>query len=128
MLHRYVDEILRPHVVQLHQQFGEEFILMQDNARPHVANVVMAFLADNFIQTLDWPPLSPDLNPIEHLWDLLKRRLRLQAFQPQNLNELYQRIEGIWNNIPNGCIVNLIESMPRRCADVIRARGGKTRY
>lgn len=128
MLHRYIDEILRPHVVELYQQFGEEFILMQDNARPHVANVVMVFLADNFIQTLDWPPLSPDLNPIEHLWDLLKRRLRLQAFQPQNLNELYQRIEGIWNNIPNDCIVNLIESMPRRCADVIRARGGKTRY
>ena len=71
---RYRDEILRPVAVPLVQQ--RTLILQQDNARPHVAQVCQDFLANNNIAPLAWPPYSPDLTPIEHMWDELDRRVR----------------------------------------------------
>ena len=71
---RYRDEILRAVAVPLVQQ--RNLILQQDNARPHVARVCQDFLANNNIASLAWPPYSPDLIPIEHMWDELDRRVR----------------------------------------------------
>ena len=63
---RYRDEILRPVAVPFVQQ--HHLIFQQDNTRPHVARVCQDFLANHNINPLDWPPYSPDLSPIEHLW------------------------------------------------------------
>ena len=71
---RYRDEILRPVAVPLVQK--RNLILQQDNARPHVARVCQDFLANNNIAPLAWSPYSPDLTPIEHMWDELDRRVR----------------------------------------------------
>ena len=78
---RYRDEILRPVAVPLVQQ--RNLILQQDNARPHVARVCQDFLANNNIAPLAWPPYSPDLTPIEHMWDELDRRVRKRRNPPQ---------------------------------------------
>ena len=64
---RYRDEILRPVAVSFVQQ--HHLIFQQDNARSHVAIVCQDFLANHNINPLDWSPYSPDLSPIEHMWD-----------------------------------------------------------
>ena len=82
----------------------------------------MDFLNDNHIRTLPWPTLSPDLNPIEHLWDEFGRRVRNGLNPPETLDELRWALTQEWNNIPQAFIRNLIGSMRRRCQAVINAR------
>lgn len=126
--HRYIEEILQEAVIPFAPLIGEEFILMQDNATPHVAHVVNEFLDEVGIRRLEWPPYSPDLNPIEHLWDELKRRVRHRPNKPTTLEELRLALNEEYEAIPQGKISTLIDSMPRRMQAVITARGGHTRY
>ena len=74
------------------------------------------------------PQRGPDLNCIEHLWDLIGRRLHNRQHQPQTLQELEVALLEEWRVIPQETIRRLIRSMSRRCQAVIRARGGNTRY
>ena len=82
----------------------------------------MDFLNDNHIRTLPWPALSPDLNPIEHLWDEFGRRVRNGLNPPETLDELRRALIQEWNNIPQAFIRNLIGPMRRRCQAVINTR------
>ncbi|GFV57641.1 transposable element Tcb1 transposase [Trichonephila clavipes] len=75
------------------------------------------------VTTLPWPARSPDVSPIEHIWDPLGRR----AGQPTSLNELEARLQQIWNEMSED-IQNLYVSMPDRIASCIRARGVSTGY
>lgn len=125
---RYITDILEPHVVPYAPFIGEEMLLMHDNARPHVARIVQDYLQEVEIETLAWPARSPDLNPIEHLWDNMGQQVRALQVPPRNLNELSLRLTEIWDQIDQDQIRNLISSMPRRCQAVIRARGGNTKY
>ena len=78
----------------------------------------------NHFRFLDWPAQSPDLNPIENLWIILKKQLRDEyESPPRNLDELWERIEEQWYAIPLGVCKNLVESMPRQTAAVLSAKG-----
>ncbi|GFR83748.1 transposable element Tcb2 transposase [Elysia marginata] len=124
---RYIDEILRPHVCQAIHNQGLTF--MQDNAPAHRARITNQFLYENNIPVLHpWPPYSPDLNPIEHLWDLLDRRVRMRQPQRQTLLQLERALHEEWDNIPQHAVQRLIGSMRRRCQAVILSRGHHTRY
>ena len=125
---RYIREVLEPHVVPFAPFIGDDFILMHDNARPHVARIVSEYLAEVEIPVVNWPALSPDLNPIEHVWDALGRKIRCRVPRPANLQQLSDVLIEEWNQIDQAYIQNLIDSMPRRIAAVIRARGGNTSY
>jgi hypothetical protein len=82
----------------------------------------------NRIEVLEWPPQSPDLNPIEHLWVELKNRLNSYQNEITSMSELWDRISEIWYSISMETCMNLIESMPRRVDAVIKAKDGYTKY
>uniref|UniRef100_T1I3P0 DDE_3 domain-containing protein n=1 Tax=Rhodnius prolixus TaxID=13249 RepID=T1I3P0_RHOPR len=71
---RYIEEVLLEAVIPLAPFIGDQFILMQDNARPHTARIVTEYLEQVGITVLDWPARTPDMNHLEHLWDNLGRK------------------------------------------------------
>ena len=73
------------------------------------------------LNIMEWPPQSPDLNPIELLWEELDRRVR--DLKPTRLPGLWDCLNEAWNNIPRQTLQKLIERMPKLCAAVIKAEG-----
>ncbi|UYV79056.1 hypothetical protein LAZ67_17000948 [Cordylochernes scorpioides] len=116
---RYVDDVLRP-VTLPYLQGVPNALYQQDNARPHTARISQQALQD--VQMLPWPPYSPDLSPIEHVWDIIGRRLHALP-QPRSENELWQMVGREWRAIPQDAIRTLIDSLPRRVAACIAVRG-----
>ena len=88
----------------------------------------MQYLQDHDIDVLPWPANSPDLSPIEHLWDEMERRLSKLDPQPANLDQLRESCIRVYNEIPQAFIRNLINCMRRRINAVIKANGGHTMY
>lgn len=127
---RYQNEILNGHVVPHfdNHNLASRPVFMDDNARPHRAHAVRQFLRNNAIDTIPWPARSPDLNPLEHLWDILGRQVKQRDPPVNSLQELSQALIEEWNRIPLRRIRRLIESMRRRVRVTIAARGGYTRY
>lgn len=125
---RYIEEILVHHVVPYAGFIGENFVFMHDNARPHTAASVRQYLEEVEIAAMDWPARSPDLNPIEHLWDHLKRKVRARNPAPTTKLELKEALIEEWGRLGQDRIKKLIGSMKRRLEAVIRARGGNTKY
>ncbi|GFW81476.1 transposable element Tcb2 transposase [Trichonephila clavipes] len=82
---RYRDEILRPIVVPYSAAIGDDFILMDDNCRLHRGNLVEDFLFEEGIVRMEWSACSPDMNPLEHVWDALGRRVAGRQPPPQTL-------------------------------------------
>ena len=123
----YINQILQPEAVPFLRRHGPA-ILMHDNARPHVARICRQFLNRNNVNVLPWLVVSPDMNPIEHIWDYLSRKVRGKG-NVHNLRDLENAlIQTEWNNIPNVVIRSYVRSMRGRLAACINSRGGHTRY
>uniref|UniRef100_A0A0K8VY49 Transposable element Tcb1 transposase n=1 Tax=Bactrocera latifrons TaxID=174628 RepID=A0A0K8VY49_BACLA len=99
---------------------------MQDNDPKHASKLVKQWFKKERVQVMEWPSQSPDLNPIEHLWADLKKRIG--PFKASNKDELWAQIQKSWNSIPKSVCSNLVHSMHRRCEEVMRQGGGSTRY
>ncbi|GFY03320.1 transposable element Tcb2 transposase [Trichonephila clavipes] len=118
---RYVDDILRPHVRPFLNGLPGA-IFQQDNAHPHTARVAQDFL--RHFQTLPWPARSPDLSPVEHVWDQLKRQMP----SCRSVHGLELAVQDLRAHLPLDNIRCLINSMLDRVAACIAAGGGLTRY
>ena len=95
---------------------------------PNTSWKATEWFEDNNIQVLSWPAQSPDLNPIENLWEHLKQQLHKYSDPPKGAHELWDQLVDEWNEIAPGVCQNLIESMPRCIQAVIKANGGHTKY
>ena len=124
--HRY--EILIVYVRPYAGAVGENFILMDDNARAHRARITDQYLEQSTIVDMEWPARSPDLNPIKHAWDMLQTAFLSRPVQPASVQELRQPLLEEWDQIPQYKIRRLISSMRRHCQMVIEARGHHTCY
>lgn len=125
---RYMEEIVRPLVLPALQQMRPGAVFQDDNARPHRARVVQDYLQASGINRMDWPACSPDLNPIENLWDELERRIKANHPPPRNAQHLFDQLQAEWQALPQRVITNLIHSMRRRCVECRENRGGHTHY
>ncbi len=101
----------------------------QDNAPCHKAQIISDWFLehDNEFTLLKWPPQSPDLNPIEHLWNVVEREIRIIDVHPTNLQQL-RDVLSIMTKISKECFQHLVESMPQIIKTVLKAKGGPTRY
>jgi len=123
-------ETLRKHALPTFKRMfprGEGWF-QEDNARPHTAKVAVTFREKRGLRTLPWPAQSPDLNPIENLWAVVKRNLQKRKRQPSSLSALDRYVKQEWRAIPKDLIENLVDSMPNRIQAVIAAKGGPTKY
>ena len=91
--------------VRYRDDIGPQFILMDDNVRPHPARVVEDYLRQETIIRIDGPACSPDLNPIEHIWNMLQLAILRRPVQPRTLVELGNALTEEWNNLEMAPVV-----------------------
>jgi len=80
------------------------------------------------MKLLTWPSCSPDMNPIEHVWSYLKKAISLEPNRPNNIAELKILVKRIWEGIPLEYIQSLYHSMPNRINELLKSKGGYTKY
>ncbi|GFT79311.1 transposable element Tcb2 transposase [Trichonephila clavipes] len=125
---RYCVEVLLPHVRLFRGAISPDFIFMDDNDRPHRTLAVEELLESEDITRMDWPAYSPDLNPIEHVWDALRRRITARLHHPENTQHLKQVLIEEWVLLPQEMLHQLVLSMRRWCEVTIAVRGGHIPY
>ena len=110
---RILTENILPLLDEMPLALRQKFVFQQDNAAPHRAHATQQFLRDNGVAVTDWPALSPDLNPIENVWAMLKREIRQRC--PQTLGELEHTLTQVWHEVVTPRLFkNLFSSLPRR--------------
>ena len=119
------DQILRPLVMSHFDDHSltSRPILMGENAMPHRVRIMQDYLQQEAIELL--PAMSPDMNPIEHLWDYRGRRVNARTPKCQNIQEF---VVQKWQQYPLHRLKRLIHGMRRRVQELCRMRGGYTRY
>ena len=95
-------------------------VFQQDNAPTHKASIIKIFFRENEWEVLDWPPYSPDLNIIENLWAIVKKRLAKQSVSWENLEE---KVQKIWNSIELETVQKFYDSIPERLEAVASSNG-----
>lgn len=119
-------EILEEVFLPFGEKIGGGFIFQQDNDPKHCAKSVKAWMEEVNLPLLEWPSQSPDLNPIEQLWQEVDGEVKRRA--PKSLDQLEEVLKQAWSQIPEGKCQRLVESMPRRIQAVIKSKGYPTRY
>ncbi|KAJ8872507.1 hypothetical protein PR048_026113 [Dryococelus australis] len=118
---RYIREVLELEVLPL-LQATPLAIFQKDNAWPHVARNVQAFFNERRIQLLPWPARSPHMLPIEHVWDMVGRRLVRHGPPATAVDALCICIQTTWRKIPQERVQVFFDSMPQRLGALISAR------
>jgi transposase len=89
---------------------------------------VLDFLSQEGVETLDWPPQSPDMNPIENLWAIIKARRKKKYGVPKTRDELIEQNFDIWNSIETELVEKLANSINNIVLAVLKAKGKESKY
>ncbi|GFX47936.1 transposable element Tcb2 transposase [Trichonephila clavipes] len=125
---RYIDEVLLPHVRLFRGAVGDKFVFMDDNETCHRTLAVQDCLDSEGIQRLVWQARSPDLNPIENVWEALGRQVAGRNYPPTNKNTLIRALTEEWDKLPQQLLDNVVQSMVRRVECCITLHGGHIPY
>lgn len=121
------ENILKMHMLPYAKEnMPPEWYFQHDNDPKHKSKHIIDFMKRKKVRVLEWPSQSSDLNPIEHLWEELDRRVRCRNYS--NKQALFHALQKEWEKIPFERIQKLVDSMPARCAAVIKANGYATKY
>ncbi len=118
--------ILKEKVLPSLRALGRRALFQHDNDPKHTSKATVGFLKKNRVKVIQWPSMSPDLNPIEHLWGILKRQV--EHHSPSSIQSLKEVILEEWKKIDLAKCRQLVHSMPRRLGAVIKNHGGHTKY
>lgn len=120
--------ILKTHVAPSVHKLGlsQSWIFQQDNDPKHSSRIVKEWLLYRTPKTLDHPPQSPDLNPIEHLWEHLDKKIRERRISCKD--DLKIALQDEWSKISPDFTKTLVDSMPRRLSEVLKSKGKQTKY
>ncbi|GFU01621.1 transposable element Tc1 transposase [Trichonephila clavipes] len=114
---------------QLRQYFGKgPFLFQQDNCSIHTSRRAQTCFDEMGAQKLGWTLQSPNLNPIEHFWDELERRISSQRNRSSSLQALTSAVMDAWKTIPMVTYQKLMESLSKCVRAFIHAKGGPTSY
>jgi transposase len=105
-----------------------DVIFQHDNDPKHTSKKAKNLLRNKPFEVMTWPSQSPDLNPIEHLWFHVKKRLASYETPPTSIHVLWTRVEVEWEKIEPSVCQGLIASMPKRVKTVLKSKGGFTKY
>ncbi|GFW29017.1 transposable element Tc3 transposase [Trichonephila clavipes] len=125
---RYIDEVLLPHVRLFRGAVGDKFVFMDYSATCHRTLAVQDCLDSEGIQRLVWPARSPDLKPIENVWDALGRQVAGRNYPPTNKNTLIRALTEEWDKLTQQLLDNVVQSMVRRVECCITLHGGHIPY
>ena len=114
--------------IEYYELDHEEVIFQQDNAPCHTSKQTKSAISDLNLEVMDWPAQSPDLNPIEHFWSHVSRELKRKTGILQSKEELWEELQEILGETNRDLCRKLIGTMSRRIIDVIKAKGGYTKW
>lgn len=121
-----LEQTLKSSIVKIFGEEREQVKFQQDNAPCHTARRSIAWYRQNRVELLEWPPQSPDLNPIEHLWAHVKKYIH--ARKCNSITHLKKVVVEKWEKISASICKQLVHSLPKRIAEVIKHNGGPTKY
>ena len=126
---QYIKDVLQPVFPHFdNHPLATRPVYMDDNARPHRSRAVTAYLQSEVVTCVPWSVISPDLNHIEHIWDMLDRRIQAREPPVQNIGQLEAALHRESQQLSQQDIRRLTGGMRRRVEPVIQTRGSYTRY
>jgi transposase len=123
---RYTDMLSAHFVPRARALFGNDYVFAQDNAPCHKSKAAMDFFREKQVELLPWPAGSPDLNPIENMWAILKENVAKRF--PKTKEQLEAIAKDEWEKIPQETVRRTVMSIPTRISQVLEREGGKCDY